>query len=1279
MTLDTGNCQNNHYRDSNDNNNNHNNCDTKHHDNNNRKISKNGTTFSHPLRLLIIFLLAIAIAIAPFMFEAFSSVSTLSFSSFSSQTILSLAKRWSSRSSIRRSTTPFTTSTNDDIGDVSAPVSKCSSHFNCFTCLSNNTLALETTGEPQCRWCAFTATCVDFSANCFDQYNKNLETPNNETTSSTNSTDIQQLESIGQVGIQKRHFSVDNSDGSAGNLLDPTAALNQKKALSATASKSKFYNTINVANRKLLKRQSQYLQRCQLEMTQLDQCVVGSQFSKIYLPYSESTRNLQSSGLQKQPILPIASPFFKHYFLPNFVNESSIENDDAGDTEEEVLKKLVVDQLLEYRRSRHQNGTMSLLVGTYLIGDYRKRRVRPYVMFSSVGYEAKMLNYTLVSQYDRKTGQLTGEELQVESQNGRQQKKKKKNDEDFQRKLLTHLLPTNIGLRADRGSYRLGIVVALINSTIDEKSLEFDDDDGENGGDENIEPVCLFFPLPKPISVYPVWRDAVLGIYLYAGVPVFVIGIVLIGLYTVFCPFIDSKKLIQEAYEDNERRELNDMINDSGETINESVLHEKMSSQVTSHDDYGTQLRERVRGVLSFWKYNSDTVITKGGLRGYYYWKFYRRIVLIVLLYATLSLAIILPVNIVFNYRLDLVVDLALTTFGAIRTTSRVSIAHYVIGVLFFLITFTVYIFGIRLTFYKRRYESSVFTARLRHLPVMTLKIERDANGRAHIVNTNDIRAREKLLMQHFNLVLRKEVKREAEKHPDDKALAAMVDTDLVLSVSLIADMAHIMKDIDTQYQLEKIVNDPKSRKEGFIARSRARRLENSRKAMFKKIESHPVTTDQAFVTFKSVYALRRCKVIYKSMVRKKHNKTEFSDEISFSIDAWKLRQVTWEPEDVVWENIYDSTRRNVFSSIAVYVAYFIIYALLIGALLIFFFRYGVYGLFSNLRYRQSFVIMRSAEFLKWLIPVVFGFASSVFSVFLTIAGEISNLIMRAVTGLERMKSKSKASASYLLKSVAIIIPFYLTIPFLGDYLVEGIDPELFYSNSGLALIQFILSYLFFYKGIELLRCVAMVTVNYLLSHGEPERIPFDFNVAYTSALTNFFIIAVTGIRIPLIFIPGVAFFVMTYFVDTFLLLNFYQRSVGTGRIEFALVSVLLLIFGGAAMLSHPSLSALLAFGSVIFVAIALSIISVMVYVYNRRGNKRSIMSIVTDEHAFANKYVQPHLKILMRMDEDRKSGYHSRQNSVEAVELSDVSTPISPVTPSGIEHVHFNSETKLV
>ena len=181
------------------------------------------------------------------------------------------------------------------------------------------------------------------------------------------------------------------------------------------------------------------------------------------------------------------------------------------------------------------------------------------------------------------------------------------------------------------------------------------------------------------------------------------------------------------------------------------------------------------------------------------------------------------------------------------------------------------------------------------------------------------------------------------------------------------------------------------------------------------------------------------------------------------------------------------------------------------------------------------------------------------------------------------------------------------------------------------SLLQFVLSYCFFYKGIELLICVLKISISYWSTGGTPERIPFDFNVAYTSALTIFFIIAVTGIRIPLIFIPGLIFFVVYYLVDTFLLLFFYERAVGTGRIEFGLVSALMFVFSAAAMLLHPSLSLKLLGGSLAFLAIAFGIVAILVFIYNRRGKKRSTTVQVHEEAAYANKYTQPHLEMLLR------------------------------------------------
>lgn len=967
--------------------------------------------------------------------------------------------------------------------------------------------------------------------------------------------------------------------------------------------KTKFYNTIGTESGAVKRNNTILLEQCRTRIENVNECVVGSEYAKIYQLVSSSTRNLQAGGLGAQPILPLPAEFLSTYAISDI----------------ELLQNISGKQLERYMDDLAYDKRNLVIVGSYIISSSpKKAKGYPFSLFTNVGYIGVKGIYNITSKNTLSF--------------------KKSNDG----LPVVHLLPSSIGLKATRGYYDVGVVVALRN-------------------DLHPEPQCLFYRVPQKVFVKPVYQDIVVGIYVYLGIPLFLIGFILVGAYSIFCPFSDVKNLSQMKYEEQEKEEAKNIINQEEAEARITNVFGKSVSTLQANDILGgdgdespaevTQAEEKQakkldviveRNKFSFsylWNLNSDKIITQTGLRGYYYWKFYRRLVLIIGLYTILAFAVILPVNIVFNLRIQRVIDFAVTTFGSIPRNSYATIAHYVVSVAFFFIAVVVYGFSVRLTYFKRRYEASIFTCRLRHLPILNIEIESDKTGRCYIANPDAIETRENLLKHHFNMLLKKELSKDVQSDKTDTLIdnstesSVVVEEDPVLSVNLIADMKHVMDDIDAQYRLEALLTDAQNKNITFLTKNRLRKLRKCRKDMIEKIKKKPLISTQCFITFRSVKALRLCKELYKTHQKKMQTSTPFSDQISL-LSTWKIRQVTWEPEDVEWSNIYDSTRRNVLNTILVYIVYAMFFSVFIGILLIYFLRYGLYGVNSGLHFRQAFLTLNSS-FLRRLVPLGLGFTGSIFSVFLTIAGEIANIIIRAVTALERMKSKSKASASYLLKSIVVIIPFYLTVPFIGDYQVEYLDTESFYNNISLNLMQFVLSYAFFYKGLEVLICVVKVTISYVRTRGSPERPVFDFNVAYTSALTIFFIIAVTGQRIPLLFIPGLLFFVVSYLVDTFLLLFLYERAVGTGRIEFGLVSALMLAFSAVAMLSHPSLSLILLGGSVVFLSLAFGAVAGLVFIYNRRGKKRSRTVHVSEESRFANKYAQPHLEMLLRRNDD--------------------------------------------
>jgi hypothetical protein len=1051
-------------------------------------------------------------------------------------------------------------------------------------CSSNTTTTCHTCVSTNCVWCSQTSRCVSPTEQCL------------------NATIIP----VGEMGIRD-----------------------------STRSQTKFWNQLGVNSKSITAQQSALLNSCFVRIESIDQCVTGSEYAKIYLPVSGSSRNLQSGGLAQQPILPVP-----HEFLLSYVNNIGVP------LKPDMTKK----ELKKYMDHLADSKTSHLLVGSYLINNDQHKNAQALSLFSHVGYIGFTANYTLDPKRNNK--------LTV--------KKKSKGN------VMLHLLPSSISLHAPRGKYQLGMVVAFVTN------------------DTQQQPQCLFYQVPDPITVKPVYQDVLVGIYVYIGIPVFLIAFILVVIYSACCPFNDIKKVGQARYDEQEKQEREDLKNKNADPTIDTTTKPEVDEEAMAQTEPlsgvpdVTQTRAKF-SLLYFLKVNSDVVIEQCGLRGYYYWKFYRRLLLIVTLYAFLALSIILPINIVFNHRGNAVIDLAVTTFGTIGRFSAVSSAHYIVSVVFFVIAVAVYAFSIRLTYYKRRYEASIFTARLRHLPELEIKVDCDSDGKCFILNHEEIDKRETLLVDHFNTMLKKELSMEQQQqqqqveatNKDDILLDngnTTIETkveDPVLSVSIIADMEHVMSDIEQQHKIEANLASQASKgnSKTFLQKVRLKRLKKARASMMKKIKKKPIVTSQVFITFRSAHALRTCKKIYKDYKKKMSCNTEHSDNISM-MNLWKMRQVTWEPEDVQWENIYDSTRRNVFGTVFVYLVYLVFYLIVIGLMVLYIIRYGLYGVNAGLHFKQAYLTMDSSVVTRKFVPLGLGFTGSIFSVTLTIAGEIANVIIRVVTSLERMKSKSKTSASYLLKSVAIIIPFYMTVPFLGDYKVSLTNAEAFYNNVGLNLMQFVLSYAFFYKGIELLICVVKVTISYWMTGGEPERIPFDFNVAYTSALTIFFIVAVTGVMVPLLFIPAVIFFFISYLVDTMLLLFFYDRAVGTGRIEFGLVSALLMVFGAAAMLFHPSTSWILLIGSLVFIGTALSIIAAVVYIYNIRGKKRSTQVHVHEETVYAHKYTQPHLERLMKKVTDydmhtmanMSSDDEEEEVEVEKPPATATSTPITPV-----------------
>lgn len=233
----------------------------------------------------------------------------------------------------------------------------------------------------------------------------------------------------------------------------------------------------------------------------------------------------------------------------------------------------------------------------------------------------------------------------------------------------------------------------------------------------------------------------------------------------------------------------------------------------------------------------------------------------------------------------------------------------------------------------------------------------------------------------------------------------------------------------------------------------------------------------------------------------------------------------------------------------------------------------------------------------------------------------------------EKMKTKSRFEASYLLKTALMCTFSSLLTPYYGDLQMRDTSPKSFYNNSGLKLMYLLLSQMFVSKGLVLFMDVVTIAVRNWKTSGAPERPKFNFVSSYSISLYIFYTLTALGTRFPMLFIPGVMFFVMNYFVDTFLICFLYDKATGVGSVEFGIASLLTLLFASLAVVTSPAYSRVISqvsSTSFFFVTCAaLLIATLLISRYIMRKHKERLC--VEEEKKYMNRYTHPQLARLLQ------------------------------------------------
>ncbi|KAL9642483.1 hypothetical protein ABK040_011050 [Willaertia magna] len=671
---------------------------------------------------------------------------------------------------------------------------------------------------------------------------------------------------------------------------------------------------------------------------------------------------------------------------------------------------------------------------------------------------------------------------------------------------------------------------------------------------------CSFNITKNDIYIDPDYKFTYMGPHIFLGIPLLIIAVSLLSIYSCCCVHLfeftkfNKKLLLHDEKDENELEEIlermekknnNDNNFNNDNNIDNNEMNDNSTNDVgneerleqeeedvkvayqnfrfkknfrnffSQDDSFIPKITKYIKGlklaynplsvIISLFTTNDLTLVNQCGTDIYYYLWFSKYIIIYTLICGILANITLLPTYLsIDDYKVSFG-DFSTTTIGEmnIRENSKIFI-FYIVSILFPLV-------GLGFLYMLRRLSRLIVKGKRNFgslYTIMVSGIDKDIKDR-------------KVLINDFK-----------NRYGDEN----VVDGHLALDLSKIEELEEKLEELQMKLNQQKQKEDQK-----FKIKAEMEKIENQIKRY--KDPNRIQGTGYGFITFSSMTQAQHC------LDENRLSCCGFELPLWCCESGWNYRvERAPEADDILFENLHVGfwTRfiRSCISNIIITIILCVIYGLMAFV--------SYYYWFKG--QNASEILDQFSEIDADIIPsFVVMIAADLFPEIISLANELVKPIIEVFTEFERHASRKSARTTILHKSVFFICLSISIFPFIVRWskatfsVVFNADSpfdnyQYFFNFIGTEVATLIMALCTIAKSLEYLFIFSLVSVKYLFTK-KFERLPFDYEANIGVKIAILLLCLVYGSAVPVMFAFGLFYFILTFYLDKYLIMYFYERA----------------------------------------------------------------------------------------------------------------------------------------